>query len=463
MTIDAPGGTLRRRAAARPPMGGEIVGENLGWLLRAGEYLRVGDWLSCGGGPNGNAYAALMQGNGDLLLCFARPDGSPDPARRYYSLVLDDGPGHMGNPYFTFNPAQTNGQYFAMMQLDGNLVLYTGPDPSRLGQAYWATNTSILRNRGGYCLSLGPDGNLRLHDTAQGEPDQAHLDAVPVLWRTTLAYPVLRHHRGSCLRTGEWLASGDYLTSANGRFAALLRDDGNLLLCVAGADRAPDTGRAYWTAFDQGAARRVGTPASGPHCAVMQGDENFVLYNGGRPPQPGDKAPPYWATSDLGRPATDSVAVLRDDGVLAVLPGLDPGTAAAPRYRTTGPPDVSTAVSVNWPTWSRASVPVVLTNRGTTPSSPGTMTITVNLVQVFSNTMGAGPDCQVTRANNGQTTTYTAPVPAIPPGGTHTREVTVENLSRQAPRYAQISVRTSIPGDTDAADDSGYATLTFRG
>ncbi|MEV3854178.1 hypothetical protein AB0J38_07615 [Streptomyces sp. NPDC050095] len=62
-----------------------------------------------------------------------------------------------------------------------------------------------------------------------------------------------------------------------------------------------------------------------------------------------------------------------------------------------------------------------------------------------------------------QSTTYVAPVPAVPAGGTHTREPTLENLTHQAPRYAQASVRTSIPGDTNPSDNSGYADLTFRG
>ncbi|WP_327350707.1 hypothetical protein [Streptomyces sp. NBC_01304] len=438
------------------------MGENHGWLLQAGDFLRVGDWLLCGDGPNGNTYAAVMQGNGDLLLCYATADGNPDPSRRYYSLIRDSAPGHMGNPNFYFNPAQTNGQYFTVMQMDGNVVMYTGPDPARLRQAYWATNTSILRNRGGYCLSLGRDGNLRLHDVAEAAADPTNPEVTPVLWQTALTYPAQRAARGNCLHTDQWLATGDYLTSANGRFAALLRDDGNLVLCSTGSNRTPDTSRIYWSAFDQGASRKVGTPAGAPYCAVLQTDENFVLYNGGRPPHAGDKPSPYWAISNVGRPATDSVAVLRDDGILAVLPGTDAAATVSPRFQTTGPPDVRTTMKVNWPTYAKAVVPITLTNLGTTPSAPGAMKIDVNLVQFFSNKMGAGPDCQITRDGE-HSTTFVCQVPAIAAGATHTRELTLENLSHQAPRYAQARVTTTIPGDTDPSNNSGYTDITFRG
>jgi len=314
--------------------------QNHGWLMAAGDYLRVGEWMFRSGGPNNNTYAAVLLANGDVVLCYGTPSSRPDLSRQYYSFVKDAGPAHLVDPNWQFDPAQTDGQYVAYMQSDGNLVLYRGPDPTQLGAPYWASNTNQPNPTGNYCASLGPDGNLRVHNAAAttvgATPD--HPEAAPILWQTGLTYPAQRASGGNCLHTDQWLAVGDYLISASGQYAALLRGDGNLVLCgttaiqVPGSPPLPDTNRIYWSAFDQDADRKGGTPAGGPYFAVMQDDANFVLYNGAHP-APG--VTPYWAISGYAQPQTDSVAVIRNDDTFAVLLGTDPGSTATPRYVTT--------------------------------------------------------------------------------------------------------------------------------
>jgi hypothetical protein len=100
--------------------------QNHGWLMAAGDYLRVGEWMFRSGGPNNNTYAAVLLANGDVVLCYGTPSSGPDLSRRYYSLVRDAGPAHLVDPSWQFDPAQTGGQYVAYMQSDGNLVLYHG-------------------------------------------------------------------------------------------------------------------------------------------------------------------------------------------------------------------------------------------------------------------------------------------------------------------------------------------------
>lgn len=438
--------------------------QNHGWLMAAGGYLQVGDWMF--GGGAGHSYAATLLANGDVVLCYGTSASAPDLSRRYYSLVGDAGPAHLVDPAWQFNPAQTNGQYIAYMQADGNLVLYQGTDPAHLGAPYWASNTNQANPTGQYCASLGPDGNLRVHNapaaTVNAVPGNP--GSVPTLWQTGLSFPALRASGGNCLHTNNWLATGDYLISANGLHAALLQGDGNLVLCATtGSPPAPDPSRPYWSAYAQ-AANIVGHAGSGPFCAVMQGDTNFVLYNGEHPP-PGTAISPYWAINEGGPQPTDSVAVLRDDGTFAVLPGTDPTSTASPRYWTAGPPpDLATSMIVQSANAGGATVQITVTNLGSAASTPASMAMNVHPVQPFSYEAGAGSDCTASGGGGfgGDDSNFVCPVPVIAAGGTYTRQLTIQNLTNQAPHYVQTSATTTMTGDTNASDNTGYATITLQ-
>jgi hypothetical protein len=432
--------------------------------MGAGDYLRVGEWMFRGGGPNNNSYAATLLANGDVVLCYGTGGSGPDLSRRYYSLVRDAGPAHLVDPTWLFNPAQTDGQYIAYMQTDGNLVLYRGTDPAHLGAPYWASNTNQPNPTGHYCASLGPDGNLRVHnaDTATLSAAPDHPESAPTMWQTGLTYPAQRASGGNCLHTNQWLATGDYLISANGRHAALLQNDGNWVLCATGGTPpVPDNSRPYWSAFVQGAANKVGNPASGPFFVLMQNDTNFVLYNGEHPP-PGPSISPYWAINQGGPQPTDSAAVLRNDGSFAVLPGTDPNSTASPRFQTAiAPPGLATSMIVQSQNFDGATVQITVTNLGGADSVPATMTINVHPVQPFSYEAGAGTDCT---AHSGgiDDSQFVCPVPVIPAGGTYTRQLTIQNLSNQAPHYVQTDATTIMPGDTSSSDNTGYATVTLQ-
>jgi len=130
------------------------------------------------------------------------------------------------------------------------------------------------------------------------------------------------------------------------------------------------------------------------------------------------------------------------------------GTAILP------PPDLSTSASVASSDYTNATVNIVVTNLGSANSVAATMTIDVDPVQDFSYEAGAGTDCTASFVNV-YDSVLTCPVPVIAPGATYTRQLTVQNLSGQAPQYVQTSATTVMPGDTNSSNNTGYATITF--
>jgi hypothetical protein len=130
------------------------------------------------------------------------------------------------------------------------------------------------------------------------------------------------------------------------------------------------------------------------------------------------------------------------------------GTAIVP------PPDLSTSMSVVSESFSSATVNITVTNLGSAPSVPATMTIDVDPVQDFSYSAGAGTDCTA-QIVNGFDSQFTCPVPVIAAGATYTRQLTESNLSGQAPKYTQDQATTIMPGDTNSSNNTGYAFVTF--
>jgi hypothetical protein len=100
--------------------------------LAAGETLTVNQALT----SNNNLYRAIMQNDGNFVVY----KGSA--------------------PVWASNSVRGAGNYFAAMQGDGNFVLYLGT-PQAPGAAYWASNTA--QGAGAYQLSLGDDGSLALY------------------------------------------------------------------------------------------------------------------------------------------------------------------------------------------------------------------------------------------------------------------------------------------------------------
>jgi hypothetical protein len=174
-------------------------------------------------------YAAYLQSDANLVLCHA-VDGGADLGRPYWSAFANAsglvcGP-HQGAPYY------------AIMQDDGNFVLYKGT-PAALGSPVWASDT----------------------------------------W-----WAPLQIAGGNTMTTLQWMANGDSLVSYDGVFSACLQDDGDLALF--------EYGRQYWSAFNNAANLLSGQRHGPPFFAIVHSNGNFALYNG----DPGKRSGPYWAT-----------------------------------------------------------------------------------------------------------------------------------------------------------------------
>ena len=99
------------------------------------DRLTTGQWMATDApliSANG-LYAAYLQDDANLVLCYTK-NGAADLSRPYWS-VFANAAARVGGP-------RTGPHYFAVMQSDGNFVLYNGPGPGSQGPPYWATGTN---------------------------------------------------------------------------------------------------------------------------------------------------------------------------------------------------------------------------------------------------------------------------------------------------------------------------------
>ncbi|MFI1919885.1 hypothetical protein [Nocardia sp. NPDC020380] len=321
------------------------AGTNKGSALAAGNYLRVGDYFFKQGQLCG--FYAVLQANGDLRFYFARPGATGgayadiDPDQPYYSVVGDAGSTHI-DPSWKFNPAQTNGVYFAIIQADGNFVIYRGTGPSDNHGPCWATNTWQHGPGPDYWAVFAPDGNLQIGSAPAGVVPDNGLNPTDITWQSAQSYAANRATAGNALQAGQWITPNTVLPSSNGQFGLSLADFGALtLVCGTPPGSSIQTGpQPYWS-------NKVSKPAFACF-AIMQTDGNLCVYKG---TDPGHNQGLYWAIATTARPQGSYVATITDDGTLAVYSGTDPNTADAPLWNNAAPAnptaDVLTIVSGN--------------------------------------------------------------------------------------------------------------------
>jgi hypothetical protein len=169
----------------------------------------------------------------------------------------------------------------ARMQADGNLVLYRSD-----GRAVWSSGTF---GHPGAVLTVQRDGNAVIYGRGSG-----------ALWSTGTSSPATLVPVGTDrLAAGGRIRRGQYLRSADGRFALVLRHDGDLVAYGPGH-------HALWTS---------GTRGFPIHYATLQGDGNLVLYRtDGRP---------AWSSGTAGQPGRRLV-VQSDGNVVLYGPASRP-------------------------------------------------------------------------------------------------------------------------------------------
>ena len=157
--------------------------------LGAGAYLVVNDYLVSAD----NQCFAIMQGDGNFVL--------------YHG----SGPANQGPAYWSSNTVRGPGEYFAIMQSDGKFVLYHGSDPAHQGAAYWATNT--MAGPGQYFAVIQNDANFVLY---QGT-DPTHQGAFR--WNTGVVNgQVVDHNQGGYVAHAsvEWDIGGLHQSQSSG-------------------------------------------------------------------------------------------------------------------------------------------------------------------------------------------------------------------------------------------------------
>ncbi len=277
-TCNAPALNYPKTATARTAVAPTCVTSESGAdRLYTNEYLAPGQYLVS---PS-REYFAIMQGDGDLVV------------------YVGSGPGdNRGLVWQTGRVTSDGTPTFAIMQGDGNFVIYRGTSPGdNRGLAFQTATAEAI-----------PDESpiLRLTD-----------DATLVIevngCRYYRNYPLQSLDRGTCvsrpdrLNVGQYLKTNEFLVAQNGKYFAALQGDGNFVV-YAGNGPGNNLGFVWST----------GTDASdgNPSFAIMQGDGNFVLYRG---TWVGDNRGFEWATHTAGNVPDEAPSLrLMDDGTLSI-------------------------------------------------------------------------------------------------------------------------------------------------
>jgi thioredoxin 1 len=114
-------------------------------------------------------------------------------------------------------------------------------------------------------------------------------------------------NKGSSLPTGAYLATNDYLVSANGLYFVIMQGDGNL--CIYHGSDPAHQGAFVW---NSGVA-----PGIGQYFVIMQSDGNLVVYKGSDPAHQGAFV---WNSGKAPGAGVYS-ATMQNDGNLVVTTG----------------------------------------------------------------------------------------------------------------------------------------------
>jgi len=267
-------------------------------------------WASNTVGKNTGATKLLMQTDGNLVLY----DSKETVLWASNSVTEFKGTKYHGKDRIAMHGriidglsiTSSNGSYKAVVQGDGNFVLYHGT------KALWASGTN---GKGSGCsLDVQEDNNLVLYDSkghalwatstngkgsspawllAQDDGNLVLYDGNDKpLWASNTVQVADR------VATNGVLHQGHSISSPNKHYKLLMQADGNLVLYKH------DT-QAIWATNTDG-------KGSAPYRVLNQSDGNFVVYDHH------DKA--LWASNTNGK-STNQFVALQDDGNLVMYSG----------------------------------------------------------------------------------------------------------------------------------------------
>ena len=211
--------------------------------LNAGQSLTPGQMLVAPGG----GYFAVLQSDGNFVVYTAQ-----------------------NHPIWA---SGTSGGTLLVAQGDGNIVLYAGGPGSY--RPIWATGTSSI---GPVSLVMQTDGNLVVYN------------AIQPLWASKSGHiPILPRAIGV----------NQPFYSPSGQYEAIFQGDGNFVVY-----RLSATPQAIWSS---------GTGGQGANQMLLQGDGNVVIYAGSRP---------VWSTGTSSPWVLN--LVMQNDGNLVLYSGARP-------------------------------------------------------------------------------------------------------------------------------------------
>jgi len=244
----------------------------IGHGLKGGQSLKEQEAISS---PNG-CYYAVVQKDGNFVLYMT-------------------GQFHHKNCLWS---SRTNGKgkgpgFHVTMQGDGNLVRYDG-----FNNHHWSTETNSKGVPGAY-LVLQDDGNLVVYDGAAQAIWGAGTDrAEEAVLKPELKSPP------SEIAPGQTIEEGKYLRSHNGYYYAVVEPDGNFVLYAS----------AHWHTKNALWSSKSGGKGKGPGFQIaLQEDGNLVRYDGYHNH--------HWSTDTNGKGSPGRRLVLQDDGNLVLYDG----------------------------------------------------------------------------------------------------------------------------------------------
>ena len=141
----------------------------------------------------------------------------------------------------------------------------------------------------------------------------------------------LVHPKGFSISTNQVLNVGDYLASLNGKFWAIMQDDGNFCLYEGSSTNAR---RYLWGSIQAASPWKNGYVSDRNHryFAVMQSDGNFCVYQG----TPQRKLYRWGSIQAAGYQSIQGnyAASLNDDGNFCVYKLMPPGVASSLLFST---------------------------------------------------------------------------------------------------------------------------------
>jgi hypothetical protein len=247
--------------------------------LTTNQTLGVNSYLTS---PNA-LFCAVMQGDGNFV-------------------VYTGSKPFEGVPVWATNTPLNPGKFFCIMQDDGNFVIYGGTEVKDHGPAIWSW-TDTPPGSGEYFLALSDAGQLSVTSGTPSSPGT-------VLWST----PAI----SGILTANQTLTQGQYITSCNSQFFAVMQTDARL--GVYNGSGPSDQGSAVWSSPLWASAK---IPGPGNYYAIMQTDGNFVIYSGA-PPTTADAV---WATNTNGATTGQYWFLMGNDGYVYVITLDKPGVS----------------------------------------------------------------------------------------------------------------------------------------